>query len=331
MSERDEASLESRETQELSESALGRLLRDAGRRPEIPSRLDSAIRLSARQSWQEKVEDVSRTRRRRRLWTLAAAATLVLISSWVLKMVLYPAPGSDPAAVVAGVFPASSPLASKLSAGQALPTGRRLVTGPQERVALSLASGVELRMDERSRLVLRSDHSVELLEGALYADSGGGAGGLEILTPYGLARDVGTRFTVRLAGPEVEVQVREGEVELATEDQSYIAAAGTALTLRGGAVERREVSPFGASWAWTLDAAPPFSLEGQNLLAFLRWVSGETGWHLHFADADLEARAATIRTHGQLEGLRPDQALAVVLPSSGLTYRVEDGELWIAP
>jgi hypothetical protein len=84
----------------------------------------------------------------------------------------------------------------------------------------------------------------------------------------------------------------------------------------------------GPQWDWILEAAPPFELDGSTLAAFLAWVEREDGRPVRFADPALEARAATTILHGSAAGLRPDQALAAILPTCGLRHRIE-GETFL--
>ena len=55
-----------------------------------------------------------------------------------------------------------------------------------------------MRLDADTRLGLVSGSVLELHRGAVYVDSGALAQRLEIRTPFGIARNVGTRFDVRL-------------------------------------------------------------------------------------------------------------------------------------
>jgi hypothetical protein len=79
-----------------------------------------------------------------------------------------------------------------------------------------------------------------------------------------------------------------------------------------------------------LAAAPGLEIEGQTLRSYLDWVARETGWTVSFTDESLERSAATIILYGTIEGLNPEESLSVILPGSGLDYRVENGSLAIA-
>jgi ferric-dicitrate binding protein FerR (iron transport regulator) len=143
-------------------------------------------------------------------------------------------------------------------------------------------------------------------------------------------RDIGTRFEVRFNGSALRVRVRDGVVRLSQTRQSHDAQPGDELTLDGsGAIVRRTVPVHGADWAWAMALARPFDLEGRSLRDFLDWIAGENGWQLRFADAAVDKKSLTTILHGSIQGLTPDEALAAVLPTSGVEHRLENGVLLI--
>jgi ferric-dicitrate binding protein FerR (iron transport regulator) len=170
-----------------------------------------------------------------------------------------------------------------------------------------------------------------LEQGAVYVDSGPSAPadtGLEIVTSFGVVREVGTQFEVRLDGEAdtLHVRVREGSVSVRWDGESDAADRGETLTLRrDGSIVRGAVEPDGPEWAWVLAAAPSLDIEGRSLDSFLDWVARENGWQIRYADGALERSAGTIRLHGTIEGLRPDESLQAILEGSGLDHRTEDG------
>jgi ferric-dicitrate binding protein FerR (iron transport regulator) len=220
-----------------------------------------------------------------------------------------------------------------LAAGAAVERGTRLCTaGGASRARLRLAGGAELRLDGGTCLRADAEERVALLRGGVYAETGGDAGrggrGLAVDTPYGTVRDVGTRFAVRLLAEAVAVAVREGAVVVG---DRHRAEAGEGLVLRrGGAVERRAVSPWGPEWSWVIETAGGFAIEGRTLADFLDWVARESGWRLRYADPGLAADAEEIVLHGDLGTLRPDEAPFVVLPGAGLDGRLADGVLIVS-
>ena len=199
-------------------------------------------------------------------------------------------------------------------------------------MALRTLRGIAVRVDRESRLHFASAAALVLERGAIYVDSGASrdAGSLEVRTPFGIARDIGTRFEVKLTGAAVRVRVRDGLVRLTHGEASHEARPGDELTLdRSGGLARRAVPAHGADWAWAAALAKPFELEGRLLREFLDWIATENAWQLRFDDAAVERKAATARLHGSIRGLSPEEALAVVLPTVGVEYRLADGTLTI--
>ena len=152
----------------------------------------------------------------------------------------------------------------------------------------------------------------------------------------GTARDVGTRFAVRIVGPEgrsaLLVRVRDGAVLAGQGRRTYRTEAGQELVLhQDGTAERRGAVPYGPEWQWVMEASAGFDVEGRSLQEFLDWVSRETGWRIVLADEGLAESAAGIVLHGGIGGLRPDQAPFAVLPGAGLEGELEDGTLTVRP
>jgi hypothetical protein len=93
---------------------------------------------------------------------------------------------------------------------------------------------------------------------------------------------------------------------------------------------RRTVPSFGPDWDWTTRAAPVFNVEDAKLEAFLAWAMREGGWMMDSpADAAFREMARTTRLHGDIRGLTPAEALAVVLPTCGLTASFFEGRVRI--
>jgi len=311
------------------DETVGRVIHATGPRPPLPDDLREA----ARETWRAKLEaraGTPRPYRRWSPWALAAALLLVAGVSAFLGYRFGPARvGAPPViATVEGLF---GPPGGTLKTGDALSAGAAVETGPGERVALRLAGGEAVRLDVATRLELESAAVLALRRGAVYLDSGGGSQDLAVKTRFGVARDVGTQFEVRLLDGAWSVQVREGEVRLELGDETVAAPAGTTVTARSdGTLERAAVSAHGAPWDWVLRASPPFELEGRSVREFLAWVTRETGWRLRFADPELERETREIIAHGSIAGLTAAEAPEVVLPSSGLDYRTTGGTLVIA-
>jgi transmembrane sensor len=188
-------------------------------------------------------------------------------------------------------------------------------------------------LDAGTRVILVSRGELRLERGAVYVDSDGAdpaRAPLEVVTAHGRVREIGTRYEVRVGAAAWSVRVRDGRLAVETGTGTHEVDAGARLELGAdGATLGTGSDREPPGWDWLLEIAPTLDIEGRSLQAFLAWVARETGWRVRFADEALAAEATRIRLHGTIEGLRPDQAVEVVLPGAGLAHRVEDGELRI--
>ncbi len=142
---------------------------------------------------------------------------------------------------------------------------------------------------------------------------------LEIWTPLGTARDIGTRFEVRVDDDTLRVRVRDGVVDVENASRSHRAEAGTEVRLEEGRVERAPLPTHGAVWDWTVAIAPAFALDGATLAHFLAWLERESGWQVTWASDDLARGAPEIDLFGpEIEHMSPDQALEAVMAITGL-------------
>ncbi|HXG87483.1 MAG TPA: FecR domain-containing protein [Vicinamibacterales bacterium] len=197
--------------------------------------------------------------------------------------------------------------------------------------SLRLTTGLAVRVDARSRLRLLSETTLVLDEGAIYVDSGSGSGrgGLEVRTMHGTARDIGTKFEIRVTPASLRVRVRDGLVQVEGGSGSHDTTPGEEVTVdANGNVSRRTVATYGSEWDWAAALARQFEIEGRSLHEFLAWIARENGWRLTFATAALEARSVATILHGSMR-LNGRDALDSVLPTSGLAYRIDNGVLTV--
>lgn len=323
------------------EREVRELLELAGPRPELPAGDLDAIVAAGRVAWRDAVGEPAVVRRpgMTRITALAAAVVVALGIGWwwsATRSGELDGEGGgggagEPVAQCVAAWDAREPLEGRtFVAGTAIETGDG--TGPlPSRLALRLSSGIEVRLDADTRLRLASATEVELERGAVYVDTGAASGtGLAVRTPFGVARDVGTRFQVRLGDHEapLRVRVRDGSVVVERGSETRLAAAGEAIVVRGdGVMERRRASGYGPAWNWVTATAPRFELEGRTLAQLLEWVSRETGWVVRYEDPGLAAAADDVVLHGSLGDLRPDQAPFAVLPGAGLEGEFDEGTL----
>jgi ferric-dicitrate binding protein FerR (iron transport regulator) len=321
---------------------IGQLLRLAGPREAVPPERALRVKAAVRARWRQQTR--ARSQRITMGWSLGALATAALVLVGVRlavrddSRVESPQPAIATLEILSGtvrVVPALEGGAAEpvsLQMGDSIRAGSSVDTTRGGRAALRLPGGVSVRIASDTRLTLVSQVIIILEEGAIYVHSGGGreAGALEVRTTLGVARDIGTRFEIRIDGSALRVRVREGLVQLTQGRQSHDAKAGDELTLnQNGGVVRRTVPVYGADWKWTVDLARPFELEGRSLRDFLEWICDENGWQLRFADSAVERHAETTILHGSIEGLTPEEALAAVLPTSEVDHQLANGVLRI--
>jgi hypothetical protein len=315
-----------------SDEAVERLLRRAGRRPPVPADHAAAVKAAARAQWRWTVRGERRRARFVRAGALLAAAVVVLVVGTTLWRRGAPAPAAPVATLEAATGELRAAGGTELHVGDPIPAGAVLESETGSRALLRLAGGPTVRLDHGTRLHLETASALELEAGAVYLDSGASAAPLEVRTPFGTARDVGTRFEVRLGkgGAPLRVRVREGKVALERAGGSHLAGAGVELAVAAdGTVTEGRVPVHGELWDWTLTLLPVYEVEGRSLREFLDWAAAEAGWRLRFAEPSLGERAGEVTLHGTITGLGLEDAVALSLLSSGLdlTYRVEEGIL----
>ncbi len=204
------------------------------------------------------------------------------------------------------------------------------------RAAIRLAGGQSVRLDDGSRVRFADRSSVVLERGALYVDSDAGAN-VEVRTALGVVRDIGTQFEVRLiadagGAAALRIRVREGSIELTSDDQTHLVVAGEELRRRGDGTVERAASPiYGPHWDWVLETAKVPDVAGRPLQDFLDWAEREGGWTVRFADQATSAVVAETVLHGDLRDLSLTEAASVALEGSGLDYQLEDGTFVVVP
>ena len=331
-----------RDESSADEEATARLLRIAESRPDAPADRAARVREVVQVEWR------AAARRRRLRRRVAAGVALVAAAVVVIVVRLSPVRRAVPAGpperiasverVEGHVVRAAEGRSRELSsAGVRLDSrimpGDVIETGGGSRAALRLSTGASLRLDAASHVRLLSASIVELAAGAVYVDSGtdAAARGMEIRTPLGIARDVGTQFEVRIQGTSLRLMVRSGLVEVHQGARVVRTPERTELVMAAGAPTNRPILPYGPDWDWAAILGPDFAIEGRTLGAFLTHISRERGWSVHYVDQDLARRASTIMLHGSIEGLEPAEALDIALATSGLEYRLVGGDLTIYP
>ena len=321
------------------EEMLERLMAEAGPRPALNAEHLATIREATRQAWQAETAQAQRlTGRSHRRTFLALAASLgaaLLLTWWlVLRPDPIPVTVAKVERVTGKVIVDSAGGSEAAAVGRQLSAGSEVQTAAGSALIIRLEGGAEVRFDGGAQARLAAANEIELRRGSLYVDTGQidtGAGhtSIEIRTSFGTARDIGTKFSVGVAGGVMTVRVREGVVEVEQGTMRRTASAGSEVVVSDRGVEQRAIAPWGEEWSWVMPLAEPFEIEGRSLRQLLDWSAAETGWTLRFEDPILEQKASTIILHGTIDGLPPDEAPFAVLAGAGLSGELEEGELVI--
>ncbi len=317
------------------------VLRSTGRRSEPPDELTRSVRAAVEAEWREVIAQRARRRLFGRIgFSAAAALVLAAVAVWIYQP-LFLSSGEKMAdvsiavgavRVKSGVLGRWQPVAQH----QAVHAGEVLATAANGRAALTLAGELSLRLDHDTRIALTDATHITIESGAVYVDSSGNLPPqeerLQVMTPAGAVRHVGTQYEARLVDSGVRIAVREGRVQLnTTAGATHLAAAGEQMTVSAaGAVERSAISRYDASWQWAATTAPGFDIDGRPVTQFLAWAGRELGRDVVFATPESEAEASRILLSGSIEGLAPDDALAAVLPTTPLRSDLRDGRLVIS-
>lgn len=309
---------------ETNSDPVESLLHSAGRRLQPPDAVYRQVLAAATATFRSRA-----ARRRRRLWLTAAAAAVVLAG---VGMQLLPGPSPvAPGLAVASVSrvigtvewtdgAAWQQLADPVAK---LASGTRLRTLAGARAGLLLAGGRSLRLDSLTELTLTAPEQLHLDRGTVYLDSGpdGTGGPFEIVTPAGIARELGTRYELRVADAALRLSVREGQVAIERGRQRVTSTAGQRITIdASGAILRTAIAASAADWQWTETVAPAPDIDGRPLSELLAWVARETGRRPAWETPELAERAGSIILRGNIRDLAPLVALDVMLATTDLEY-----------
>lgn len=322
---------------EQEDGDIARLLQMAGPREKLPEEL--------KDSWEQKFRKeldaaaVSRQSRRRN-WLGGIAAAVALCAVAITLLVRTPGPALPLVQVSAlsGIPELLSPTGktSELTVGMAIPPGSVIRTGSMDRAGIAYA-GYTLRLDVHSEIQFHPSE-IQLHKGQLYASDPEqkiGQTQLNITTPHGVVRDIGTQFTVQVDALSTVATVRQGSIQMITDSSDFqVEAAGGSATRvsvdSAGQVHTAEVSASGEGWQWIYPIAAPFQLEGKSVHQFLQWSVSESGRELEFATASAELYARRVLLHGSASGLDPDQAVGPVLEATDLYAQIQGETLVIA-
>ena len=323
---------------EHDDSDIARVLRAAGGRPEPSIAMSRVIYEAVHAEWQATVERQRRRRSQRMRIGMAASIAVAAVALFLGRNLL-PTQGELMADVSRSVGvvefrDGDSGEWQNATDAKELHTGERIHTGADGRVALTLRGGVSLRLDHDTSVALVSADRVDVTSGAVYIDSGvagPSAARLQVGTPAGVVRHLGTQYEARILSTGTRIRVREGRVDVtpASGPTRTLEVGDQILVSASGVQERGRIEPSSAEWDWASDAAPDFDINGKGLQEFLAWAARETGLKVVFASTESAAEARRAVLSGSIAGLHPDDALAAVLPTTSLKGTEQDGKLVI--
>ncbi len=309
------------------------LLRRAGPRSEPPLEAYRQVFAAATAAFHDKT--VRRRQRQRVLWAAAAAVAVLAIAltfEWTR-----PLTGRIELARVQRVIGLADEATGDTwralgETGTPLTTGMKLRTREGGRVALALSGGGSLRLAAETEVMLDAPGRLYVRQGTIYVDSGvrPGASRLEIVTPAGTARDIGTQFELQVAGSALRLRVREGSVSINRGGRSLTGGAGEQIAIDAqGGISRDVIEPDGAEWRWAESIAPTPDMDGKPAAELIAWVARETGRELRYVSPNAEQRAARVILHGNIRNLTPLAALEAMLATTDLEYTLRDDTMEI--
>jgi ferric-dicitrate binding protein FerR (iron transport regulator) len=310
-----------------AEDTVAKLISLAGPRAEIAADLQSRVHDKVRLEW-------LRATRRKQLkrWAvpLAVAASVLLAVAINLPSPTVSLPKVGTVTYVAGDDASNG---TGFSVGDAVLMNDVIETGNSAGLSLALVDDISLRIDSHTAIRIDSADEITVLRGQIYADSGERIyrdRHITVHTAGGSATDVGTQFSVAYESGQLNVSVREGRVDIASDQQTFTAEAGDSLTIQpGNEIVREKVTPYDASWEWASALAPGFVGQNESLLDFLKWAARETGKELIFANDELRMAAMGTTVYGAVRDFRPMDAIATVLPTTAFKYRVDERSITI--
>ncbi len=326
-----------RDHDDRDDEVLEALFRHVSSRQRPPREVEQEIRESLHAEWAQQ----NRQRRvRKRTLSLAIAAAAILALFALTNTLRQPVnDGQRP--MLATVEKSSGDVFvqgaaeqnSRLLESTKLHRGDVLSTIQAARIALSWSNGESVRIDQNSRVVLISKTEIELLSGSIYVDSAGAiikGKAFRILTPSGPVTHIGTQYITTVAGADVTISVREGEVTIGSGRKKAVAMQGQKLHISEDGQQSISTIPiFGEDWQWTEQVAPGFDMEGRSLKELLDWVARETGRSVAYESTQSEIAAATTRLHGKLD-IAPLRAMELMIQTSDLTAVLHDGVILVS-
>jgi hypothetical protein len=184
---------------------------------------------------------------------------------------------------------------------------------------LRTADGADLRLRAGTEIRWMAPDSISLETGSIYVATEGG-NHIEVRTPMGVVTDIGTRFMVTLDEGALEVAMRDGITEIATDHGMYVAQAdtysGDVVRVADHRISARSEPASDNRWSWIHEVHPGYSETG--VADLLNAIATDLGLPLAFSSPAVKASIMSLQLDGDISGLAPQDALQVVLGTSGL-------------
>jgi len=308
-----------------SEDRLEALFEGVAPRPVPPD----AAREKALAAAREAFESLKRRRRQRLGAGLALAASAVI--AWFLASTQFlPAePFMVELADVQGLVMNGQPVS---------PDSRRLEVSPGSRmetrqpIRLVVGQSTDFRINQQSSIVWQSADRLELIQGAVYVDTGD-QDDMTIVTARGTVSDIGTRFLVSLRDDALEVAMRSGttlvDSELGRFEANAADGRGDVLTISDRQVSSAVAPTSDDRWQWIHQVSKGY--DSDRIQVVLEQIADDLGLNLEYEDAGTRAWVMNQRLLGEsLAALEPRQALNVLSAAAGVEVKEAGGSLSVA-
>jgi len=307
---------------EGQDDTVARLMKLAGPRASIPAGVETRVHQRVEQEWLSSLPGNSSRR-----W----AVSLALAASIVLAVIVTMRPTDAPSQTIGTIGRVVGGPA--VTVGQAVHVGDTLQVDAGQGIGVTLPGVLSLRIDGNSSLRFDGPDEFTLLSGQVYADSGRQIyrrRNITIHTPFGSVKDIGTQFAVDVDDDDIVVSVREGRVDIATDQQSHTAIAGEKISLKANEkVVVDQIPANDESWEWAEALAPGFDSNNRSLLDFLKWAARETGKELYFTSNEVRMAAMKAKLYGPVLDFTPQEATEAVLSTTTFVYQIDDHRITI--
>lgn len=313
---------------------IGQIIGAAGHREAPPDEDYRLVLAAAETAWRRKTE----TRRRHRWMSTGLVAAAAAVATVAILSLQTPRPVPEYPGVIQKIVGTVS-VKARASDDWTLVTGNDQQIGNRSQIrtngdsyaGLVLDNGLSLRIGQDTTVTIDAISQVSLTAGTVYVDTGFAGeqeSFIEVVTPIGVTRDLGTQFEVHYVSNSLRVRVREGMVLVEQDGLEFEGGASEQLNLDDtGRVMMSRIEPDDAAWAWTQLVAPHPQINEQPLTVLLEWVARETGRRVEFDKPRVKTKVSRTILHGSVQNLPPMRALDVMLATTDMDYVLLDNRV----